>query len=436
MTTTLPQHRSNFICKLFSTVVMVLLATVAAHAQWTTPDGNQNISNTNTGNVGIGTPTPTALLEVKKNQNAGTAIIIDNPFTTAANTAITLLSFRQNGANRFHIASINDNNNIHIGGPGTVQLWNFANAPTIFANNNTETMRISATGNLGIGVNAPSDKLHVRGTVRVENPDGTGPVVFARTTGASGYPTTTSAGYPLIMSNRLYLRDLTSGAASSINALGTVDLNASAVAGVGPVALRVTGAADNNNPTLQTRNAAGTPTVTVLGTGNVGIGTTTPAKSLDVVGDINASGTITAGNIQAKYQDVAEWVESSQELAPGTVVVLDRKRSNQVSASSESYDSRVAGVISLRPGLELGEKAEGRVLVATTGRVKVKVDAGDGPIEIGDLLVTSEREGYAMRSVPVDVGGVRLHRPGTLIGKALEPLAKGTGEILVLLSLQ
>ena len=68
--------------------------------------------------------------------------------------------------------------------------------------------------------------------------------------------------------------------------------------------------------------------------------------------------------------------------------------------------------------------------------MKVKVDAGDGPIEIGDLLVTSDKEGYAMKSVPVAVGGVRLHRPGTLIGKVLEPLAKGTGEILVLLSLQ
>jgi hypothetical protein len=29
-----------------------------------------------------------------------------------------------------------------------------------------------------------------------------------------------------------------------------------------------------------------------------------------------------------------------------------------------------------------------------------------------------------------------MHMPGTLIGKALEPLATGKGEILVLLSLQ
>lgn len=35
-----------------------------------------------------------------------------------------------------------------------------------------------------------------------------------------------------------------------------------------------------------------------------------------------------------------------------------------------------------------------------------------------------------------DVSGIRMHRPGTLIGKALEPWARGSGEILVLLSLQ
>jgi hypothetical protein len=169
----------------------------------------------------------------------------------------------------------------------------------------------------------------------------------------------------------------------------------------------------------------------VRGNGNVGIGTTSPTEKLEVTGNIKVS-----GNINAKYQDVAEWVESSQTLQPGTVVVLDSSKSNQVIAATQAYDSRVAGVISLQPGLTLGEEGEGRVLVATTGRVRVRVDAGNGPINIGDLLVTSDKEGIAMRSVPLELGGVRIHRPGTLMGKALEPLAQGTGEILVLLSLQ
>ncbi len=105
-------------------------------------------------------------------------------------------------------------------------------------------------------------------------------------------------------------------------------------------------------------------------------------------------------------------------------------------ASASAYDTKVAGVVSAQPGIMLGERGEGKVLVATTGRVKVKVDATRAPIRVGDLLVTSEIEGVAMKSVPVDLGGVPIHRPGTLIGKALEPLEKGVGEILVLLSLQ
>ncbi len=127
---------------------------------------------------------------------------------------------------------------------------------------------------------------------------------------------------------------------------------------------------------------------------------------------------------------------STEKLATGTVVVLDSTKSNQVIASTVSYDTRVAGVISEQPGIALGEKGESKVLVATTGRVRVKVDATRAPIHIGDLLVTSDVPGVAMKSKALNLGGVQIHRPGTLIGKALELLEKGSGTILVLLSLQ
>jgi hypothetical protein len=191
----------------------------------------------------------------------------------------------------------------------------------------------------------------------------------------------------------------------------------------------------NGTPVNGSQWATSGSTINYSG-GNVGIATASPTEKLEVTGNVKVSGTVEGGNIKAKYQDLAEWVESSQELMPGTVVVLDSSKSNQVIASTQSYDSHVAGVISLQPGIALGEQGEGRVLVATTGRVKVKVDTRNGPIRIGDLLVTSDREGFAMKSLPVEIGGVLIHRPGTLIGKALEPLAQGTGEILVLLSLQ
>jgi len=191
-----------------------------------------------------------------------------------------------------------------------------------------------------------------------------------------------------------------------------------------------------SNITTTTGTNSG-PVMTLQSNGNVGIGTTSPEATLHVQGTGKVTGNLTVdGNISAKYQDMAEWVHSSEQLPAGTVVVLDSTKSNQVTSSSVSYDTRVAGVISAEPGITLGEKSDSKVLVATTGRVKVKVDASKGAIRIGDLLVTSDVPGVAMKSEAVNLGGVQFHRPGTLIGKALEPLEKGKGEILVLLSLQ
>lgn len=171
--------------------------------------------------------------------------------------------------------------------------------------------------------------------------------------------------------------------------------------------------------------------------GNLGIGTSSPVAKLDVNGDTNITGNVSvSGNIAAKYQDFAEWVPASSGISAGTVVIVDETLKNHVVPSAEPYDTRVAGVISEKPGLILGEAAAGSVQVATSGRVRVHVDATGAPIHIGDLLVTSGREGTAMASRPISVSGMKIHRPGTIVGKALEPLSTGTGDILVLLTLQ
>ena len=171
----------------------------------------------------------------------------------------------------------------------------------------------------------------------------------------------------------------------------------------------------------------------VLGDGRVSIGepTDNTAYMLNVNGIIHATKVI-----GATYQDLAEWVPANGELDPGTVVVLNHAHKNEVQQSADAYDTGVAGVVSEQPGIVLGEGGEGRAQVATTGRVKVKVDATRTPIEIGDLLVTSDIPGTAMKSEPMTINGRKFHQPGTIVGKALEPLSSGTERILVLLSLQ
>jgi hypothetical protein len=426
--------------KLFNYIMLLgavlALSSVTAVAQWTT-NGN-DINNTNTGNVGVGTTTPAAKLQV-----------------TGGIYSTSVIDSAYSGGFRLVVSGPGDSRATwsYNGGVTTTRLTSASNVRTSFGSNGIDDrVFLDLAGNLGINTTTPGSKLHVVGAMQAPATSGTGTNGMFRL-GAT--PTTnlvldmgveaTTNVYTWLQS-----RNQTNYASNYSLALNPNGGNV----GVGSVApnykLDVQGGAINSSGGLciagdcktawsQVGGSQWTTSGTTINysTGNVGIATASPTEKLDVTGNVKVTGNINAtGTINAKYQDVAEWVDSSQELAAGTVVVLDSTKSNQVIASTQSYDARVAGVISLQPGVALGERGEGRVLVATTGRVKVKVDATNGPINIGDLLVTSDKEGVAMKSVPVEIGGIRIHRPGTLIGKALEPLAGGKGEILVLLSLQ
>jgi hypothetical protein len=288
----------------------------------------------------------------------------------------------------------------------------------------TERIRVKANGRIGVNVTNPSGVIELNNTAKIPHILLTGSEYLDPVNGTSPDGVGIYLGYNRLNNRQLWFGDAASATSprfrmmfyssySSLDAISADGLSAR------PLAVGVHG-----NVGLGT------------GTGNVGVGTLNPAYKFHVIGNAHVEGTLTGTNIQANYQDIAEWVPASENMEPGTVVVLNGAKNNEVKPSSTPYDTMVAGVVSLKPGLSLGIAADTKEQIATTGRVKVRVEATNAPIKVGDLLVTSSVAGTAMKSEPMDINGRKFHQPGTIIGKALEPLAGGTGEILVLLSMQ
>ncbi len=207
-------------------------------------------------------------------------------------------------------------------------------------------------------------------------------------------------------------------------------------------------------------------------TGNVGVGTTSPAGKLDIsntanqpalrieasagtnlieayntgsgsatglifrvereTGDVHAVGAFYGAGFYSGSADVAEHINVSEPVEPGDVVEIDPEKPGYFRKARSPYSRLVAGVISSDPGVVLGSnsdpvegKGDPRPVLALAGRVPVKATTENGPIRVGDLLVASSKPGYAMRcSDPASA-------VGAVIGKALEQLEEGEGLIMI-----
>jgi hypothetical protein len=241
-------------------------------------------------------------------------------------------------------------------------------------------------GNVGIGITSPSDNLDVKGEIAATL--GTAPGQFRmvagnygafwRNDGANTYLLLTNSGSPYGSWNSLrpfYVNDST----------GSVTIN--------------------NAASIQFSDAS---TQTTAWTGVLCGGDY--AESVDVSGE------------RTLYE-------------PGDVLVIDKASGGSFAKSSTPYSKMVAGIYSTKPGA-VGRrqtdpsKAKAEVPMAMVGIVPTKASAENGPIEPGDLLVTSSTLGLAMK------GTDDRRMLGAVIGKALNPLDSGTGVIEVLVSLQ
>ncbi len=197
----------------------------------------------------------------------------------------------------------------------------------------------------------------------------------------------------------------------------------------------------------------------VAPSGNVGIGTSNPTDKLTIEGatgnliacypnaartagsavfrvendgDTYADGSVYASEfvIAGGGADVAERINVSEWVDAGCVVEIDPEHPGFFRKTTSPYSTRVAGIISTSPGVVLGNSPGGtrnkwddaRPVLAIAGRVPVKVTTENGPIAVGDLLVSSSVPGVAMKGDPaVSVGRV--------VGKAMEPLREGVATI-------
>lgn len=202
---------------------------------------------------------------------------------------------------------------------------------------------------------------------------------------------------------------------------------------------------------------------------------------LTVYGDLYASGDINAGGSKAGYVSDAFLNGAGKPLEKGDVVVLsgggvaehhgrdDDIPVPEVAPATQDHDSRVCGIVTELlvqdepqvPAAEReaaeskGEKVDDGIkrlqviprdqrdkLDRTTigsgqfGRMVTlgcfavcKVDADVAPIQVGDLLTTSSTPGHAQKVTDPS------RALGAVLGKALGPLAKGTGTIPVLVLL-
>jgi hypothetical protein len=155
---------------------------------------------------------------------------------------------------------------------------------------------------------------------------------------------------------------------------------------------------------------------------------------------VDSNGKVFAnGGFQPSGADFAESmavVGDRSKYAAGDLLVIEPTADRHVALARQPYSSLVAGIYSTKPGM-LGSTrrvdespAKDEVPLAVVGIVPCKVSAENGPIQVGDLLVTSSTPGHAMR------GTDRGRMLGAVVGKALEPLPQGTGVIQVLVTLQ
>jgi len=443
--------------------------------------GFDRLAVTSAGDLGVGIMVPDNRLHVHKG-SAGSVTADGNSVAVFENNANGYLSLLTPDASERGIVFGEASNNVAGG-----ILYNSGATPDglqFRTNGNVPRMSIDSQGRVGIGTTNPATPLDiVMGAKQMQFRLDGGLVPAINLTGSGGnlgimrirnkiemFPNdagTTAASMDLRSATGV-VNIFFDGGSGNIDANGSIRVDGSGanVGNTGAGVLRF-GAGNSGEIIASKRNASGNQfgldfytshanRMVITNSGNVGIGTISPVAKLDVNGRTRTGSLEIVGGA-----DLAEGFEirsdegeghkatgqrgsgsagqPCDEIAPGTVVVIDPEHPGDLRVSSVAYDAKVAGVVSgakgLAPGMVLRAEgdphADGNHLVAMTGRVWCLCEATGGSIRAGDLLTTSATPGHAMRVA--DESDVPR---GAILGKAMTELHEGTGLVLVLVNLQ
>ena len=212
---------------------------------------NERMRIDSAGNVGIGTSTPASLLSVRTAGISG-----DQDFATfsrGTSTEYEVLKISRSAGSTNFLAEQNitlsaDYNNNHTG----------VNSNIVLKTDNTERMRIDSSGNVGIGIDSPSAKLDVA----AEDP-------VIRITNTK----TNLVQNDVIGGLEFFTKDASVGASRVLSAITSSNTTSSATPSGNLIFKTSTGGGGA---------VAATEKMRIDSSGNVGIGTTSPAVSLDI----------------------------------------------------------------------------------------------------------------------------------------------------------
>ena len=351
---------------------------------FTTNGSNERMRIDGTGNLGIGTSSPSQRVHIVGSYSS---------------TPLKVLRHGDYG------------NVINIGRNGVSETANIgypSDATMSFSTSGSERMRIDSSGNVGIGTTSPQRELHVHATnytdIQLTNDTtgaGAGDGSTISATGSDLYINNKESGSLLLSTNnservrvtssgyvgigttsparKLEVYNSSSGMISQFRS-GSGTSSFICFANTGSTADQVRIGSISSNLVLSTNY---TERMRINSSGNVGIGTTNPAKKLDVNGDTNITGYLDLKHSSPTGSPLLRFYQSSTRR--GFIQMADTNNNLRVAseygsvsleaASTSGVDSDTS-YIRIKPGgtVEIGA-VDGDATISADGSMTFKIDA-------------------------------------------------------------